>query len=1662
MTSIKRMSGLEINVVVNEIKQQLLGLRVVNVYSINKRTYLIKLSGTNEYFPVATKQYLLIESGVRLHLTNFEREIDSTPNGLATTMRSSLKGKTLANIEQNGLDRVVKLGFGIGQTSFNIFVELFGTGNIVFTDYEHNILALLKQQAYGSSLLGSKNPEESGPITTPSTTTSLTNNSTNDMGNNTVTLRSKYQWNEQISNQTFPPAQISLDFVLALFRNKHQRLLEQLQNSQDENINLPNQNNRNKKERKKDNSQKVTVKQVLYESILGPQLCLHGCTQFSDLDINQLYTTVLTDVDYLTKLVKALQVGLDYYFTIIKDCSGYLYTRLTTTLVENFDPNGVLLNTKTDEVLVTGDFSPGNLSQTTISPTIYIAPVTSISGSNTTAATNSDDNNNNDNNNNNNKKDANTAKSTDGQFEVLKIVGGSVNKINANEATQLDKNGNVIKTSLYQTFELPENGYQTFNWGLIKPTSTTVNTINTVKEKDDKNAKKNKWNLNKGNDDATKLQDVNTPQPTTRTTIIIKDVWFYTARFSACVDIYYGTKEVEKEVQRIEREKTNVLTRIEKTKIEQMSKLQTLQDNIETMLLKAKLIESNETFIQQAIDVVRQQLDRGRDWFVIADIIKQAQNEFHPLALLIDKLEFHSNSFIALLSWDLEHIHVKIQKELVRRNKEKAKLHQEHIIGPVDSDDDSDNDDRDNNNDNQNDNDDDSDSDSDNNDGDQDTTYIDDVNDEAIQIAKDDQAEELARSNAPGSWRKPVKITINYNQTAFANAKMYYTMVKELVRKKQVAAQFSEQTIKSIEKKGQKELHQVKEIQAKQRRKIMWFEKFFWCVSSENFLIVGGRDATQNEILVKRYLDTNDIYFHADIHGASSVVVKVPTSYVQSYQAQFGTDKPLQLPQITLYEAAAFTTCHSNAWVNKTNNIRAYWVYSHQVSKTPPTGMYLEKGSFMIRGNKNYIEPQALQMGVALLFKCGDDETILNHQNERQVRSLGSLQQVSDGKDTNSIFQSEQNRKQHLQELHILRLEEEERDKKQQKLELERLKLQKSQSLGSPTLSNVAKVQTKAQFKRILSKADRYQMKKLGMVDPAVYWAHKDAQTRANGGNDVDPDAIIIPDCERDDGDDSGNDDDDDDDNDDEVNFDVSDDEFDGVGEVGEDENEDGDVPHWLRHAKEKFGISDSDVEGKLDGDDEDDEGDSEDEIDLDEDVEIGDDVDENGDSPEWLKRSQALQKNSNHGGDRDDDDDDKEEDEDDEDDDAEFEGEFGEDHDENGEVPEWLGKAVGKSTTKPKELLEKNKIYQGNLAKNKKGKKGSTNLAGPEPERVQPKSEQPGNKPRGGKNTKAGKRNANKGFDDNDDEDDDDAKYDPMRFLSKAKQKSLLKTSILAVSSEEEELNKNKKPQHGVNRKKGNTKQARLERQQEAQRIAEEAKLAKQKQAEERDRLHKEKLAAKKLAKQKSLGLGQSGENDDDVIIIDDDIGDDDLDDLDDAALQKLQQQRLEMEGTNYILSTLTSKPQLGDYITHVIPVVAPYQALLDYPFKVKLVPGGGKKGLTIKDSVHVLLQNVNGLYKHPPQTAAQISAKAQNNSATAILPIDQLSPEEQLTIQKEKNFQNLLSSLIKQVSDSEFSLTMISNAKVSVQGIQQVHRQQKIQKKNNAKQKEKQKKSN
>ena len=103
------------------------------------------------------------------------------------------------------------------------------------------------------------------------------------------------------------------------------------------------------------------------------------------------------------------------------------------------------------------------------------------------------------------------------------------------------------------------------------------------------------------------------------------------------------------------------------------------------------------------------------------------------------------------------------------------------------------------------------------------------------------------------------------------------------------------------------------------QRKVYWFEKFLWFISSENYLVLGGRDAQQNELLVKRYLNQGDVYVHADLRGASSVIVKNEPGKLAHH-----------IPPRTLTEAATLAVCNSAAWDAKVV-AGAWWVKHDQV-----------------------------------------------------------------------------------------------------------------------------------------------------------------------------------------------------------------------------------------------------------------------------------------------------------------------------------------------------------------------------------------------------------------------------------------------------------------------------------------------------------------------------------------------------------------------------------------------------------------------------------------------------------------------------------------------------------------------------------------------------------
>jgi predicted ribosome quality control (RQC) complex YloA/Tae2 family protein len=85
-----------------------------------------------------------------------------------------------------------------------------------------------------------------------------------------------------------------------------------------------------------------------------------------------------------------------------------------------------------------------------------------------------------------------------------------------------------------------------------------------------------------------------------------------------------------------------------------------------------------------------------------------------------------------------------------------------------------------------------------------------------------------------------------------------------------------------------------------------------------------------------------------------------------------------------LNEAATFEICHSRAWDAKVVT-SVYWVTAEQVSKTPPSGLYISTGSFIIRGKRNFITPNKLELGFTLMFILSE-ESLANHMGERKSR----------------------------------------------------------------------------------------------------------------------------------------------------------------------------------------------------------------------------------------------------------------------------------------------------------------------------------------------------------------------------------------------------------------------------------------------------------------------------------------------------------------------------------------------------------------------------------------------------------------------------------------------------------------------------------------------------
>jgi hypothetical protein len=122
--------------------------------------------------------------------------------------------------------------------------------------------------------------------------------------------------------------------------------------------------------------------------------------------------------------------------------------------------------------------------------------------------------------------------------------------------------------------------------------------------------------------------------------------------------------------------------------------------------------------------------------------------------------------------------------------------------------------------------------------------------------------------------------------------------------------------------------------------------RYRWIVTSDGTLVIGGKDAGQNEEIVKKYLAGGDTFVHADVHGASVVVVKGRTERME--------------------EVVRFAAAYSGAWRSGYGSVDVFAVSPDQVSKTPPAGEYVTPGSFIIRGERTWFRHVPLETAIGL------------------------------------------------------------------------------------------------------------------------------------------------------------------------------------------------------------------------------------------------------------------------------------------------------------------------------------------------------------------------------------------------------------------------------------------------------------------------------------------------------------------------------------------------------------------------------------------------------------------------------------------------------------------------------------------------------------------------
>ncbi len=264
-----------------------------------------------------------------------------------------------------------------------------------------------------------------------------------------------------------------------------------------------------------------------------------------------------------------------------------------------------------------------------------------------------------------------------------------------------------------------------------------------------------------------------------------------------------------------------------------------------------------------------------------------------------------------------------------------------------------------------------------------------------------DPTDNLLIINLKDTIGKKYEVKISFRKSVAENAEKAYDDLKKLKSKLKGAKKSIERTGMEIESALKKKEIENKKSEGKIEKKehLFWFERYRWFISSDSNIIIGGKDAKSNDLIVKKYLKEGDRYAHADIQGAPSIIIKSKDFKGES----------LDISENTLEEACIFAASFSKAW-KQFAEAQAYWVLPEQVSKTAQSGEFVPRGGFIIRGKRNHKQCK-LELAIGSIeidnqkkIMCGPVNAIKKHSERYVIFVPGSIKKNDFAKKLSKAF----------------------------------------------------------------------------------------------------------------------------------------------------------------------------------------------------------------------------------------------------------------------------------------------------------------------------------------------------------------------------------------------------------------------------------------------------------------------------------------------------------------------------------------------------------------------------------------------------------------------------------------------------------------------------------